>query len=141
MTTYRFNIQLDAEQSFEFVKALLPRRSDLFAYWDSLGQPGYYGHIPIDAEDFFDRLELWSVGEPLQFSISSGLGRSLHEWAEKELKSADGKVEVGSNSNPEKDPAFRGLKLIQDYMRLSSPWFELNSTNSFRRGFRKKGNE
>ncbi len=141
MTTYRFNIQLDAEQSFEIVKALLPRRSDLIAYWDSLGQPGYYGHIPIDAEDFFDRLELWSVGEPLQFSISIGLGSSLHDWAEKELESGYGNVEVTEYGNLEKDPAFRGLMTIKEYLRLSSPWFELNSTNSFRRGFRKKGNE
>lgn len=131
MTTYRFNIKLNAEQSFEFIQALLPRRSDLFAYWDSLGQPGHYGHIPYDADKFFDKLERWSFGNPLNISVRDILGLSIHHWAEKELQSTYEKIELEGDRNPENDPAFRGLKLIVGNMGLSSAWLELNSTNSF----------
>ena len=86
MTTYSFYIQLDPEQSEAFVQALLPNKGDIFAYWDSLAQPGRYGHIPYDADDLFCQLEQWSPGESLDFSVRDILGLSIHQWAENTLE-------------------------------------------------------
>ena len=85
MTTYSFYIQLDPEQSEAFVQALLPNKGDIFAYWDSLAQPGRYGHIPYDADDLFSHLEKWSAGGSLDFSVRDILGLSIHGWAETQL--------------------------------------------------------
>ena len=86
MTTYGFYIQLDPEQSEAFVQALLPNKGDIFAYWDSLAQPGRYGHVPYDADDLFCQLEQWSPGESLDFSVRDILGLSIHQWAENTLE-------------------------------------------------------
>lgn len=86
MTTYSFFIQLDPEQSQAFVQALLPNKDDIFAYWDSLAQPGRYGHIPYDADDVFSQLEEWSAGGSLDFSVRDILGLSIHRWAENTLE-------------------------------------------------------
>ena len=82
MTTYSFYIRLDPEQSEAFVQALLPSKGDIFAYWNSLAQPGRYGHLPYDADDLFNQLEKWSPGESLDFSVRDILGLSIHRWAE-----------------------------------------------------------
>ena len=86
MTTYSFYIQLDSEQSEAFVQALLPNKHDIFAYWNSLAQPGRYGHVPYDADDLFCQLEQWSPGESLNFSVRDILGLSIHRWAENTLE-------------------------------------------------------
>ena len=86
MTTYSFYIQLDPEQSEAFVQALLPNKDDIFAYWDSLAQPGRYGHIPYDADDLFSHLEERSAGGSLDFSVRDILGLSIHRWAENTLE-------------------------------------------------------
>ena len=86
MTTFSFYIQLDPEQSETFVQALLPNKDDIFAYWDSLAQPGRYGHVPYDADDLFSQLEKWSPGESLDFSVRDILGLSIHRWAENTLE-------------------------------------------------------
>lgn len=86
MTTYSFHVQLDPEQSEAFVQALLPNKGDIFAYWDSLAQPGRYGHIPYDADDLFCQLEQWSPGKSLDFSVRDILGLSIHRWAENTLE-------------------------------------------------------
>lgn len=86
MTTYSFYIQLDPEQSEAFVQALLQRKDDIFAYWDSLAQPGRYGHVPDDADELFNRLEKWSPGDSLDFSVRDILGLSIHRWAENTLE-------------------------------------------------------
>ena len=86
MTTYSFYIRLDPEQSEAFVQALLPSKGDIFAYWNSLAQPGRYGHLPYDADDLFSQLEKWSPGESLDFSVRDILGLSIHRWAENTLE-------------------------------------------------------
>ena len=86
MTTYSFYIQLDPEQSEAFVQALLPNKHDIFAYWNSLAQPGRYGHLPYDADDLFTHLEKWSPGKSLEFSVRDILGLSIHRWAENTLE-------------------------------------------------------
>ena len=86
MTTYSFYIQLDPERSKAFVQALLPNKGDIFAYWNSLAEPGRYGHVPYDADDLFGRLEKWSLGESLDFSVRDILGLSIHRWAENTLE-------------------------------------------------------
>ena len=86
MTTYSFYIRLDPEQSEAFVQALLPSKGDIFAYWNSLAQPGRYGHLPYDADDLFSQLEKWSPGERLDFSVRDILGLSIHRWAENTLE-------------------------------------------------------
>ena len=86
MTTYSFYIQLDPEQSEAFVQALLPNKDDIFAYWNSLAQPGRYGHVPYDADDLFSQLEKWSLGETFDFAVRDILGLSIHRWAESTLE-------------------------------------------------------
>ena len=86
MTTYSFYIRLDPEQSEAFVQALLPSKDDIFAYWNSLAQPGRYGHLPYDADDFFSHLEKWSPGKSLDFGVRDNLGLSIHRWAENTLE-------------------------------------------------------
>jgi len=86
MTTYSFHIQLDPEQSEAFVQALLQRKDDIFAYWDSLARPGRYGHVPDDADELFNRLEKWSPGDSLDFSVRDTLGLSIYAWAVRTLE-------------------------------------------------------
>ena len=85
MTTFSFFIKLGPEQSEAFVQAFLPNKNEIFAYWDSLAQPGRYGHIPYDADDLFSQLEKWSAGGSLDFSVRDILGLSIHRWAENML--------------------------------------------------------
>ena len=112
MTTYSFYIQLDPEQSEAFVQALLPNKDDIFAYWDSLAQPGRYGHIPYDADDVFSQLEEWSAGGSLDFSVRDILGLSIHRWAENTLEKMLKDIGYAAKYLPTDDR----LKLLFDEM-------------------------
>jgi len=153
MTTIRYTVQLDKEESKCFCKVMLVFEEEVR---DALKRPSplnRFGCSSEEVDSFFRKLKYsQSEGKEFRLNITDIAGISVHDWAVTKLSNEKGIFNrtffEGSKSileirrmfeilnkeplTEDKTDILVGLLLIQNKMRIFGDWFGMSSTNNFR---------
>jgi hypothetical protein len=153
MTTIRYTVQLDKEESKCFCKVMLAFEEEVR---DALKRPlplERFGCSSEEVDSFFGELKYsQSEGKEFRLNITDIAGISVHDWAVTKLSNEKGifdhRLFEGSKSileirkmfeilnkeplTEDKTDILVGLLLIQNKMRIFGDWFGMSSTNNFR---------
>ena len=153
MTTFRYTVQLDKEESKCFCKVMLVFEEEVR---DALKRPlpmERFGCSSEEVDSFFGKLKYsQSEGKEFRLDITDTAGISVHDWAVTKLSNEKGifnrtffefsesileirKMFEILNKEPlteEKTDILVGLLLIQNKMPIGGKWLGMSSTNNFR---------
>ena len=153
MTTFRYTVQLDKEESKCFCKVMLVFEEEVRHALKRPSPLNRFGCSSEEVDSFFGKLKYsQSEGKEFRLDITDTAGISVYNWAVTKLSNEKGifnrtffefsesileirKMFEILNKEPlteDKTDILVGLLLIQNKMPIGGKWFGMSSTNNFR---------